>query len=90
MVPRYFMNLRYRDRLFEDEEGDELPDSTSVLAHALTTARDLIAAGRLTTIRNWYDCTFEIMDETGRMVLEVPFSDTVTDKVEQSRSSQGA
>ena len=78
MVARYFMNLRYRDHLYEDEEGDELLDSAAAKAHAIETACDLIATGRLTTIRNWYDCTFEITDETGRMVLEVPFSDTIT------------
>ncbi len=78
MAARYFMNLRYRDHLYEDEEGDELPDSAAAKAHAIETARDLIATGRLTTIRNWYDCTFEITDETGRMVLEVPFSETIT------------
>ena len=78
MAARYFMNLRYRDHLYEDEEGDELLDSAAVRAHAIETARDLIATGRLTTIRNWYDCTFEVVDETGRMVLEVPFSDTIT------------
>ena len=25
-MPRYYMNLRYRDRLFRDEEGDDLPE----------------------------------------------------------------
>jgi hypothetical protein len=24
-VPRFYMNVRYRDRLFVDEEGDGLP-----------------------------------------------------------------
>ncbi len=80
MVPRYFMNLRHRDRLYEDHEGDELPDDDAVQAHAIATARDLIATGRLTTIRNWFDCTFEITDESGSLVLEVPFSDTITDQ----------
>jgi hypothetical protein len=43
------------------------------------TARDLISNGRLDSIRNWYDCTFEIMDETGRLVLAVPFAETVVE-----------
>jgi hypothetical protein len=76
------MNLRYRDRLYVDEEGDELPNSGAVQAHAMQTARDLIAGARLTTIRNWFDCTFEVTDESGTLVLEMPFSDTIADRVE--------
>src|SRR3954468_10504910 len=43
------MNLRYRDRLFVDECGDELADEHAVLGHALDTARDLIAYARMDT-----------------------------------------
>ena len=46
-MTRYFMNLRYRDRLFTDDEGDELPDEGGARAYALQTARDLISNGRL-------------------------------------------
>ena len=62
VVPRFYMNLRYRDRLFVDEEGDELGDEEegdeladehAVREHALDTARDLIAYARMNTIRNW-------------------------------------
>ena len=73
-MPRYFMSLRYRGRLFADEEGDELPDDER-LAHTPRGGRDLIANGRLTTIRNWLDCIFEITDESGRLVAEVLFAD---------------
>jgi hypothetical protein len=52
-VVRYYMNLRYRDRLFVDEEGDELANEPAVLGHALDTARNLIANGRMNSIRNW-------------------------------------
>ena len=37
MTPRYFMNLRYRGRLINDYEGDELPNEEAVRAHALAT-----------------------------------------------------
>ena len=79
VVPRYFMNLRCRGRLFAGEEGNALPDAAAARAYALETARDLISNGRLDSIRNWYDCTFEIMDETGRLVLAVPFAETVVE-----------
>src|SRR3954469_20649613 len=56
-MARFYMNLRYRDRLFVDEEGDELADEHAVLGHALDTARDLIAYARTNTIRNWGGCS---------------------------------
>ena len=57
-MARFYMNLRYRDRLFVDECGDELADEHAVHGHTLDTARDLIANGRMDSIRNWFDCSF--------------------------------
>ena len=76
MVPRFYMNLRYRDRLFVDDEGDELA-ADRLQEHTFNMARDLIAHARLGSIRNWFDCSFEVMDEAGRVVLDFPFSETV-------------
>ena len=73
------MNVRYRGRVFADEEGDALPDEAAARAYALETARDLISNGRMDAIRNWFDCTFEITDEAGRLVLTVPFGETTAD-----------
>ena len=78
-MPRFFMNLRHRGRLFADEEGDKLPDGAAARAYALDTARDLISNAHMDSIRNWYDCTFEITDEAGRLVLTVPFGETTAD-----------
>jgi hypothetical protein len=80
VVPRFFMNLRYRGRVFADDEGDQLQDAAAARAYALETARDLIANGRMDSIRNWYDCTFEIADESGRVVETVPFGETVAEQ----------
>ena len=77
-VPRFYMNLRYRGRLFPDDEGDELPDAAAARDFALETARDLIANGRMDSIRNWFDCAFEIADEAGRTVGTVPFGETAS------------
>jgi hypothetical protein len=71
-LPRYFMNVRYRDRLFVDEEGDELASEHAVHGHALDTARDLIAHAWMDTIRNWFDCSFEVTNEAGQVVLVMP------------------
>jgi hypothetical protein len=80
MVPRYFLSLRYKDGpqgLAVDEEGDELPDASALREHVLDTARDLIGKTRMSSIRNWSTCSFEVTDETGQLVLTLPFSETV-------------
>jgi len=61
--------------LFEDPEGDELADVDAARAHALEVASDLIADGRLSTIRSWFDCVFGIADESGQLVAKVAFDD---------------
>jgi len=75
VVPRYFLSLRYRSRLFVDEEGDELADEHMVHGHVLDTARDLVAHARMGSIRNWFDCSFEVTNGAGRLVLVLPFSE---------------
>ena len=74
------MNLRYRDRLFVDQEGDDLASQDAVQGHALETARDLIAHARLDSIRDWFDCSFEVTDEAGQVVLVLPFSETASER----------
>jgi len=78
-VLRYFMNVRYRGRLTPDYEGDELASEEFLRGHALATARDLVFKTRMDSIRSWFDCSFEVTDDTGRTVLMVPFSDVVQD-----------
>jgi len=81
MVPRYFMNVRYRGRLFSDEEGDELAEE-ALHDHAMTTARSLIQNAKLQAVRNWFDCTFEITNEAGEMVSVLPFGDAAQTRSE--------
>ena len=78
-VPRFYMHVRYRDRLFLDKEGDELAHEHTVREHALATARDLVAHARLGSIRSWFDCAFEVTDQAARVVLVMPFSDTINE-----------
>jgi hypothetical protein len=77
MATRFFMNLRYRGRLFRDHEGDELGSLDAAREHALATARDMIRRTRTKIIRDWFDCAFEITDGSGQTLLTVPFGDTV-------------
>ena len=80
-MPRYFLHLRFRkgpSGLAVDEEGDELPDAGLLRKHVEATARDLMRHTRLDAVRNWLDCTFEVTDEAGHLVLTLPFSDVST------------
>jgi hypothetical protein len=74
---RYFMNVRYRGRLIPDLEGDELANERAVRPHALATASDLVFRTRMDSIRSWFDCSFEVTDESGRTVLVMPFDEVV-------------
>ena len=79
-MPHYFFNIRHRPGpmgLAVDPEGDDLADVNAAREHALFEARAMIVRERLPLIRDWMDCSFEIMDEAGQPVLTVPFSDTV-------------
>jgi hypothetical protein len=77
MVPRYFLHMRYingGEHLAVDEEGDELSDASALRRHVEDTIRDLINHTPIRGI-NWYECTFEVTDEAGQLVLTLPFSE---------------
>ena len=75
-MARYYLNVRYRDRLYRDEEGEEIPSAIEMKVRALETARDLIRTPHL-PIPDWLDCTLEVTDESGTAVLSVPFPDAL-------------
>jgi len=78
-VARYFLNMRYKtgpNGLAVDEEGDEIADEEALRAYVADTARDLMLKTRSTRI-DWRTCTFEVTDETGRLVLMMPFGEAV-------------
>jgi hypothetical protein len=74
---RYFTHLRYRKKFFRDEEGDELESDAAARDHAVATAKDMILRTRTDIIHDWFDCTFEVSDQAGRIVFVLPFGDTV-------------
>ncbi|MHC2020241.1 DUF6894 family protein [Methylobacterium sp. CM6247] len=81
-MPRYDFNLRHRPGpagLAVDQEGEELAGLEAGRERALIMARDLVARGRISLIRDWFVCSFEIENEDAERVLTVPFSATVPD-----------
>jgi hypothetical protein len=75
-VAHYHLSVRYRGRLFYDAEGEDIPCGTDVKVPALETALDLIETPSY-TVANWLDCTLEVTDETGRIILTLPFNEAV-------------
>jgi hypothetical protein len=75
-MPRYYLSVRYRDHLFQDEEGEDIPSAIEMKVRALETARDLIRTPSL-AIPDWLDCTLEVTDETGTAVLSLPFPEAL-------------
>jgi hypothetical protein len=57
-----------------------------VREHALTVAKDLIENVRSSTIRDWFECSFESTDEAGESVIVVPFSEALKMPSQVSRA----
>ena len=68
-MPLFFFNIRDGYEVDEDEEGVELPDLEAARAEALATVEEL--RDQLTDAAN---IELEIMDDTGRRLLTVPFA----------------
>ena len=87
-MPRFTMTMRDRDRLFVDPDGDDLASADAVQGHALETGWDLITRARMDSIRNWFDCSFEVTNEAGQVVLVLPFSAT-TNEANENEAMRG-
>ena len=71
VVPHYYFNARGRDCYFADNNGVDLADPQGAYDHAVQIVRDL--ASNPEELWLYGDWTMEIVDETGRIVLAVPF-----------------
>jgi hypothetical protein len=79
-MPRYFLHLKYpspEDGFAQDDEGDDLLDRNTLRQHVVDTARDLMKGTRLKAIPDWLKCSFEVTDESGTVVLTLPFLEAV-------------
>ncbi len=75
-MPRYFLHVREAGDLVEDPDGTEFPDEAAVRKEAVEAAREIMAEH----IRKGLDVSgwsFEVVDEDGRPVMSVPFSEAV-------------
>ena len=77
-MPRFFFHVREGDRLTDDPDGAEFPDLETARADALASARELLA-GRLRKTGTLGDQRFEISDEAGRVLAEVPLREAILD-----------
>jgi len=75
-MPRYHLSVRHNGRLYRDEEGEEAPTDLEIAIRARETARDLIRTPSY-AIPDWLDCTLEVTDESGTMVLSLPFPEAL-------------
>lgn len=71
-MPRFYFNVRDGNSVITDPEGIEVPGLRAAEDEARQAARDLLADrvkhGEHIGTRN-----FEVIDETGRRVLTLPF-----------------
>lgn len=71
-MPRYYFNIRSAGGMIHDPDGSDLPDLTAARLEAEQSARDLLAS--LLRDGGVIDGqVFEITDEDGEVLDEVPF-----------------
>jgi hypothetical protein len=75
-MPTFNFNIRFRDRLFPDAEGEEAANEEEARQRALETAHDLMKTSS-SVILDWLACTVEVTDESGQTVLTVPFEEAL-------------
>ena len=75
-MPRYHLSIRHRERLYHDEEGEDIPGEMEMREQAHLTVRDLTRTASL-AIPDWLVCSLEVTDARGQLILRLPFSDAV-------------
>ena len=75
-MPRYFFHLRCPETNLLDSSGADLSDADQAWEAARATARDLMQTEPEAGM-NWLACSFEVTDEAGEVVFELPFSEVI-------------
>jgi hypothetical protein len=72
-MTHYYLHFRNGDEFTPDPEGIDLPSLDAAYDKARHAAKEM--AGDMVLTQRVLDARFEIADETGQMVLAVPFRD---------------
>jgi hypothetical protein len=75
-MPRYFFHLRCRGKEVRDDAGAEFRDPDQAWEAAHATARDLMQTEKAADV-NWLTCLFEVADEAGEVIFELPFTEAI-------------
>jgi len=75
-MARYFFHLHDHGIVYRDEEGAEFADDDAAREEALLSARELLGVSSL-TVRQWLGRSYEVSDETGRLVAVLPFAEAI-------------
>ena len=67
-MPRFFVNIRFADRLVHDAEGEVFTNLLAAVEFAIEGGRELAADGAFDE-----PCTFDISDQNGQVLVSVPF-----------------
>ena len=76
VMPRYFFHLRCSDNEVPDRSGADLRDPDQAWQAAQAAARDLMQAEPNAEV-NWLTCCFEVTDQAGEIVFELPFAEVI-------------
>ena len=76
-MAKFFLDLHECGTTIEDEEGLELANLDGARLVALKAAREIMC-GEVSHGRLCLSCCIAIRDETGQIVMSVPFKDAVT------------
>ena len=75
-MPRFFFSLRCPDGSVIDPDGAEFANADEAYDMAARTARTLVATDTDTEV-DWLRCVFEVADDAGEVVFELPFTQAV-------------
>jgi hypothetical protein len=75
-MPRYFFHLRCHGQDVHDDSGADFRDPDDAWEAAQAAASDLMLAEPAAEV-NWLTCLFEVTDEAGEVVFEMPFSEVI-------------
>lgn len=73
---RYYLNQVHRGECILDEEGECFPDLEALKSEVIVAAREIMAE-RLLTGEDLNHSRFEVKNESGEVVLVLPFSDAI-------------